>query len=72
MALAQAIERVWRSVHAVSGGAAMFLDDPAAEMLHWTGTERIMRDAVGVYRLYDQLNPLARDVIARVSPPRTS
>ena len=68
MALAQAVERVWSCVHAVSRGAAMFLDDPAAEMLHWTGTEKIMTDVVGVYRLYDQLNPLARDVIARVSP----
>ena len=68
MAVAKEVERVWSSVHAVARGAAMFLDDPAAEMLHWTGTEMIMRDAVGVYRLYDQLNPLARDVIARVRP----
>lgn len=67
MALSQEIASAWKCVHAVCRGAAMFLDDPAAELLHWTGAERIMRDAIAVYHLYEQLNPLARDVIARVS-----
>ena len=58
--------RLWTEVAALCGGAAVFLDSGAAELLHWAGGVRLLGDCVGVYDLYQDLSPVARDYIAMV------
>ena len=57
---------VWTEVSSLCGGAAVFLDSGAAELLHWAGGVRLLGDCVGVYDLYQDLSPVARDFIATV------
>ena len=64
----QASRTPWRCVNVVCQGAAVFLDGGAAELLHWAGGVALLGDCVGVYDLYHDLNPVARDFIAAVSP----
>lgn len=56
----------WRSVGTVCKDAAVFLDDGAAELLHWAGGVKLLEGCVGVYDLHSDLNPVARDFIAAV------
>lgn len=58
--------RLWTEVSSLCGGAAVFLDSGAAELLHWAGGVRLLGDCVGVYDLYQDLSPVARDFIAMV------
>ena len=66
-AFSQASRAPWQWVNAVCQGAAVFLDAGAAELLHWAGGVALLGDCVGVYDLYHDLNPVARDFIAAVS-----
>ena len=58
--------RLCAEVSSLCGGAAVFLDNGAAELLHWAGGVRLLGDCVGVYDLYQDLSPVARDFIAMV------
>ena len=57
---------VWDRVRKVSEDAAVFIDGGAAEVLHWAGGIQLLGRCVGVYDLYDELNPVARNFIATV------
>ncbi len=57
----------WRDVAQLCQNAAVFLDSSAAEQLHWAGGARLLGDCVGVYDVYQDLNPVARDFIAMVT-----
>ena len=59
--------RPWREVGEVCKDAAVFLDDGAAELLHWAGGMKLLSGSVGLYDLHAQLSPVARDFIAAVS-----
>ena len=56
----------WKEVARVTQSAAVFLDGGAAEQLHWAGGVRLLGDCVGVYDIYQELSPVARDFIAMV------
>ena len=56
----------WRTLGGVCKDAAVFLDDGAAELLHWAGGMKLLPGSVGLYDLHAQLNPVARDFIAAV------
>ena len=57
----------WLEVARLCQNAAVFLDSSSAEQLHWVGGVRLLGDCVGVYDLYSELSPVARDFIAMVS-----
>lgn len=57
----------WKAVRAVCRDAAVFVDDGAAELLHWAGGLQVLVGAVGVYDLHSELNAIAKDFIAAVS-----
>ena len=58
--------RPWKDVAAVCQDAAVFVDDGAGELLHWAGGLALLRGCVGVYDLFAELSPVARDFIAKV------
>ena len=58
----------WQEVAAVCRDAAVFLDDGAGELLHWAGGLALLKGCVGVYDLFAELNPIARDFISKVCP----
>ena len=64
--LGDACSRAWKEVAAVCHDAAVFLDDGAGETLHWTGGFSLLEGSVGVYDLFGELNPVARDFISKV------
>lgn len=68
-ALSELAIRPWKEVARVCKDAAVFLDDPAAELLHWAGGLELLGECVGVYDLYKDLNSIARDFIATVRDP---
>lgn len=57
----------WRGVAGVCRDAAVFLDDGAAELLHWAGGVRLLAGCVGCYNLHSELNTTSRHFIASVS-----
>ena len=65
--LAEIAARPWKEVAVLSKDAAVFVDDSAAELLHWAGGLQLLNDSLGVYDMYKDLNPVARDFIASVS-----
>ena len=62
----------WKEVAAVCRDAAVFVDDGAGELLHWAGGLALLQGSVGVYDLFGDLSPLARDFIAKVGPVCTA
>lgn len=56
----------WREISKVCQNAAVFLDGGAAELLHWAGGVQLLGSCVGVYDLYRDPSPVARDFIAAV------
>ena len=56
----------WREVAAVCHDAAVFLDNGAGEILHWTGGVVLLDGSIGVYDLFGELSPIARDFISKV------
>lgn len=58
--------RPWREVAAVCRDAAVFLDDGAGELLHWAGGLALLEGSIGVYDLFGELSPVARDFISKV------
>ncbi len=56
----------WKEVADVCKDAAVFVDDGAAELLHWAGGLELL-ESTGVYNLYEDLNTVTRDFIAIVS-----
>ncbi len=56
----------WRTVGGVCKDAAVFLDNGAAELLHWAGGMKLFPGCVGLYDLHAKLDPVARDFIAAV------
>ena len=56
----------WREVAAVCHDAAVFVDDGAGELLHWAGGLALLEGCIGVYDLFGELSPVARDFIAKV------
>ena len=58
--------RPWREVAAVCRDAAVFVDDGAGELLHWAGGLALLDGCIGVYDLFGELSPVARDFIAKV------
>ena len=62
----QVSRSVWDNVARVSGGAAVFLDGKAAELLHWAGGVRTLGECVGAFDLYSELSAVAVDSIAAV------
>ena len=67
ISLANLSREAWKAVNAVCRDAAVFVDDGAAELLHWAGGIQQLEGAVGVYDLHSQLNAIAKDFIAAVS-----
>ena len=61
--------RPWKEVVDLCKDAAVFLDDSAADLLHWAGGLELLSGCLGVYDMYKDLNPVARDFIATVSEP---
>lgn len=59
--------RPWKEVSAVCSDAAVFVDDGAGELLHWAGGLALLEGCIGVYDLFGELSPIARDFIAKVS-----
>ena len=59
--------RQWKAITKVCQGAAVFVDDGSAELLHWAGGVEILGGCVGVYDIFSELNPVAKDFIATVS-----
>ena len=59
----------WQEVAAVCRDAAIFLDDGAGELLHWAGGLALLEGTVGVYDLFGELSPIARDFISKVCLP---
>ena len=57
----------WKRVVAVCESAAIFLDNSAAELFHWCEKDNVLQRCVGVYSLYHELNPVARDFIFQVN-----
>lgn len=61
----------WKRVVSTAKGASVFLDDAAAEILHWSEEDdsenNLIRVSLGVYSLYADLNPIAKDLIAQVN-----
>ena len=65
--LSRTSQKPWEEVLSVSTGASVFLDDGAAEALHWCeAEEELLRASLGVYSLGANLNPVAKDFIAQV------
>ena len=58
--------RPWKEVSSLCKDAAVFVDENAAELLHWAGGIELLGECVGVYDLYKDLSPIARDFIATV------
>ena len=58
--------RPWKEVAAVCHDAAVFLDDGAGELLHWAGGLALLEGCTGVYDLFGELSPVARDFISKV------
>lgn len=58
----------WKKVSDTCKDAAVFIDDNAAELLHWAGGLEVLEGCVGVYNMYKELNSLAKDFIAAVKP----
>ena len=56
----------WREIAAVCHDAAVFVDDGAGELLHWAGGLALLEGCIGVYDLFGELSPVARDFIAKV------
>ncbi len=69
-AIAEASLRPWVTVGGVCRDAAVFVDDGAAELLHWAGGIQLLKGCVGIYDLYSELSPVARDFIAAVCSNR--
>ncbi len=57
----------WRKVADVCRDAAVFVDDNAAELLHWAGGLGLLDGCTGMYSIYKELNSIAKDFIATVS-----
>lgn len=70
-ALLSLSQNPWKRVVSVAEGASVFLDDAAGEILHWSEEEdlenSLIKVSLGVYSLYTDLNPIAKDFIAQVS-----
>ncbi|XP_064398020.1 sec1 family domain-containing protein 2-like isoform X2 [Halichondria panicea] len=54
----------WRKVADVCRDAAVFVDDNAAELLHWAGGLELLDGCTGMYSIYKELNSIAKDFIA--------
>ena len=65
--LSELSSRLWTTVGRVCKDAAVFLDDGAAELLHWAGGLKLIQGCVGAYDLHSELSGVARDFIAAVS-----
>ena len=63
-------QKPWKQVASVSDSASVFLDDAAAEIFHWSegegAKEGLLQLSLGIYSLYEDLNPIAKDFIAQV------
>jgi hypothetical protein len=66
VSLADLSRKPWKAVSGVSRDAAVFVDDGAAELLHWAGGVRLLEGCVGVYDLHSELSTIAKDFIAAV------
>ena len=62
----QSSREPWQEIAKVCWDAAVFLDSGAAELLHWAGGVQLVEGCVGVYDMYSELSPVARDFIAMV------
>ena len=65
-------QQPWRRIATVAEGASVFLDNAAAELFHWSegdGSENggLLALSLGIYSLYTDLNPIAKDIIAQVA-----
>ena len=65
-------QQPWKRVASVAEGASVFLDDAAAEIFHWSEGEGsdnggLLKLSLGIYSLYTDLNPIAKDIIAQVT-----
>ena len=65
--LSHLAKKPWESISEVCKDAAVFLDDGAAELLHWAGGIELLSNCVGVYDLNSQLSAPTRSFIAAVS-----
>ena len=65
--LKELARQLWKSIENLCKDAAVFVDDSSAELLHWAGGVELLSGCVGVFDLFTDLTPVARDFIASVS-----